>query len=122
MKLISGMTIGALATALALSWTPGIGTLEAWLGMAGPLTVAVVGWALVERTWKRDPRALTGMQVTLFVAKMIFIGAYLGLIIGMGWVEPIPFAASFTGYFLAFYGIEAAALYRLLRKPGASGA
>ena len=120
MKLIAGMAIGGLTTALLLPLLPGLGAREAWLGMAGPLVMAILGWLAVERTWKTQPEALTATQVKLFVARMVFMGAYLGVLIGIEWVDPVPFAISFTGYFLALYAAEGAGLYRLLQKPGAA--
>jgi hypothetical protein len=44
---------------------------------------------------------------------MFFFGGYVLLIVKSGWVRPVAFAVSFTGYFLALHIIEAFRLKRL---------
>ena len=83
------------------------------LGMAGPLVVAVVTWVLAERTYRRDPAALTGLMIAGFVGKMVFFGGYVAAIT-LGLSQPaVPFAVSFTGSFIALHLIEALALRHL---------
>lgn len=83
------------------------------LGMAAPLAVAVTTWRLAERTYRRDPTALTGLMIAGFVGKMVFFGAYVAVVIVV-WSQPaVPFAVSFTGSFIALHLIEALALRRL---------
>jgi len=83
------------------------------LGMAGPLAVAVLSWVLAERAYRREPASLTGVMMTGFVAKMVFFGAYVAVVV-KGLSQPaVPFAVSFTGSFIALHLIEALALRRL---------
>ena len=36
----------------------------------------------------------TGVMIKAFVAKMVFFGGYVALIVKAGWVQPVPFAIS----------------------------
>ncbi len=82
-------------------------------GMAGPLVVAVTTWLMSERTYRRDPAALTGLMISGFIGKMVFFGVYVFAVI-KGLSQPaVPFAVSFTMAFIALHLIEALALRRL---------
>jgi hypothetical protein len=99
-----------LAATIGFGAATGTATL---LGMAGPLIIAVVSWRLAEQAYRRDPASLTGLMMTGFVAKMVFFGAYVILVV-KGMSQPaVPFAVSFTGSFIALHLIEALALRRL---------
>ncbi len=52
-------------------------------------------------------------MISAFAGKLVFFGAYVGLAIGVLGVQPVPFAASFAGYFIALHMIEALWLKRL---------
>jgi hypothetical protein len=82
-------------------------------GVAGPLAVAAVSWRLAEQAYRRDPVSLTGVMMAGFVAKMVFFGAYVVVVITMLSQPAVPFAVSFTGAFIALHLIEALALRRL---------
>ena len=85
----------------------------AFYGMAGPLAVAVISWLTAAQAYRRDPASLTGLMMAGFVAKMVFFGAYVAVVI-KGLSQPaVPFAISFTGSFIALHLIEALALRRL---------
>jgi hypothetical protein len=86
---------------------------DVWLGMVGPLMVVSVSWMLTERVYKANPGRLTALVITAFAVKLVFFGAYVGLAIGVFGVQPVPFALSFTGYFIALHMIEALMLKRL---------
>ena len=86
---------------------------EVWLGMLGPLVVVSATWVLTERVYKTNPANLTALVITAFAGKLVFFGAYVALAIGVLGVQPVPFAASFTGYFIALHMIEALLLKRL---------
>jgi hypothetical protein len=86
---------------------------EVWLGMFGPLVVVSGTWVLTERVYKADPVRVTPVVMTAFAAKLIFFGAYVALAIGVLGVQPMPFAASFTGYFVVLHMIEALLMKRL---------
>ena len=116
MKLAGWLTTGSAASAFVLTLLPGVdASLEIWLGMLGPLVVVGAGWIVVERTERQQSVNMTRIQVQLLVAKLVFVGGYVTAILGMSPARPVPFAMSFTGYFLVLYGVEAIALYRLMR-------
>jgi hypothetical protein len=83
-------------------------------GMVGPLVVVSGSWVLTERTYRRTPERLTAMMVAAFVGKMMVFGAYVAVMLGVLSLRPVPFVASFTGYFIALYLAEALCLRRLL--------
>ncbi len=116
MKLAAGLGIGAVATAALASILLGGGfARDVWLGMAGPALAVVTAWIVVERTFRIQPERLTAVQARLFVAKMLFFGAYVGGVLGTGLARPTPFMAAFTIYFVVLYGVHAFALHRLMR-------
>jgi hypothetical protein len=98
----------ASAAMLALRWGR-----EIWVGMFAPLIVVSVTWLLAQRVYKARPEQLTSMMISAFGGKLVFFGAYVGLAIGVFGVNPVPFIASFTGYFIALHLIEALLLKRL---------
>ena len=114
MNTVTWMVGAALAAWVAATLMFGPAShLATLLGMAGPLVVAVATWLLSERTYRRDPAALTGLMISGFVGKMVFFGVYVFAVI-KGLSQPaVPFAVSFTGSFIALHLIEALALRRL---------
>jgi hypothetical protein len=86
---------------------------EVWLGMFAPLLVVSVTWVLAERVHKANPSLLTSAMITAFAGKLVFFGAYVGLVIGVLDVRRAPFVASFAGYFIGLHMIEAHLLKRL---------
>src|SRR4026207_120534 len=91
--------------------------LAVWLGMLGPLLATLCSMVATNRAHRKRPESLTGVMITAFVAKMVFFGGYLALVIKSGWVRQVPFALSFIGYLIALYIVEAFRLRRLL-TPG----
>ncbi|MGC4083554.1 MAG: hypothetical protein QM736_15940 [Vicinamibacterales bacterium] len=82
-------------------------------GMAGPLVMACGSWVISERTYKRDPRALTGLMLTAFAFKMVFFGGYVAVVLRILHLPAVPFAVSFSSYFIALHFVEALFLKRL---------
>jgi hypothetical protein len=82
--------------------------------MFGPAFAVVSAWLIVERTYRKNPNQLTGVQARLFLAKMLFFGAYVAGVLGTGLARPLPFMATFSAYFVLLYGIHAVALHRLV--------
>jgi hypothetical protein len=78
-----------------------------FLGMLAPLIVGVVTVIMVERTTRTDIGQLTARMTVAFVAKVLFYGGYVGVVVGLLDVEPVPFVASFTGYFVVLLFTEA---------------
>ncbi|MCU1385188.1 MAG: hypothetical protein JWL71_3885 [Acidobacteria bacterium] len=107
--------VGAgLVSWLAATIGFGAGAMSATLyGMAGPLVVAITTWRLADQTYRRDPVALTGLMMAGFVAKMVFFGAYVAVVLTVLSQPAVPFAVSFTSAFIALHLIEALALRRL---------
>ena len=88
--------------------------LAVWLGMLGPLVASLCSMMIVERTFGRHPERLMGVMIGTFAVKVLFFGVYIALVVKAGWVRTVPFAISFTGYFLALHIIEAWRLRRLV--------
>jgi hypothetical protein len=111
---VVAMTAASLAAAAAAIAIAGRETgADVLLGMLAPLGAAGVSWVLTERTYKRDPQQLTGVMIGAFGVKMLFFGAYVALMIKLVGVHPVPFVASFTGFFIGLYLTEALLMRRL---------
>ena len=110
MRRIGWATAGSVLSALPLAMRFGS---EVWLGMFAPLVVVSVTWMLTERVYKASPERLTSVMISAFAGKLVFFGVYVGLAIGVLGVQPVPFALSFAGYFIALHTIEALWLKRL---------
>ena len=87
-------------------------------GMVAPLAAASVSWVLTERTYTRRPEQLTALMMTAFAVKIVFFGAYVAVMLKAAGLRPVPFVASFTGYFIALYLIEALLMRRLFTSGG----
>ncbi len=92
---------------------------EVLLGMAAPLVIAVATIVLVERTHRRDPVQVTQLMIKAFAAKMVLVGAYVIIVVGVLSVQATPFIVSFTAYFIVLYVFELLCLRRVL-SPAAS--
>jgi hypothetical protein len=93
--------------------------LPTFLGMAAPLGVAVATWLMTARVWRQNPQALTAVFMTAFGAKLVFFGAYMAVMLRGLSVDPVPFVASFAGYYITLHLAEALA-FRVLFE-GTSG-
>jgi hypothetical protein len=114
MKLVGWMLLGSIGSSGILSFLLRAEIRQSlWLGMLGPLASAIVSWIAMERQHRRQPEGLTGLLIKAFAAKMLFFAAYLSVFLYAGWVQPIPFAVSLVGYFLALHIVEAFGLRRL---------
>jgi uncharacterized membrane protein YdfJ with MMPL/SSD domain len=89
--------------------------LELLCGMIGPLAGVSGSWVLIERTHRRNPQALTSAMIVAFGFKLVFFGAYVAvMLVGLS-LRPVPFVASFVGYFCGLYLMEALYLQRLFK-------
>ncbi len=86
------------------------------LGMAAPLAATTLSWMVVERTFTRAPERLTGVMMAGFAAKVVFFGAYVAVMLAVVHLQPAPFVASFTGYFIALYLVEALLMRHMFRR------
>jgi hypothetical protein len=117
--MIGGSAVSCLAAMAATG--PGA-TPELVLGMAGPLLSAVVTWQVMARTHVSAPERLSSVMIAAFGVKMLLIGAYVVVMLGVLALSPKPFVASFTGYYVALHFVEAFFLKRLLAEgPRAQG-
>lgn len=107
---MGGASLVAASVAAAL---PGVTGRDVLLGMFGPLLVASVTWVLMERTHTRAPERLTALIVAAFAAKLVFFAAYVAVALLVLGARPVPFVASFTGYFIALHMAEVFCLRRL---------
>ncbi len=108
------MAAGSAVSALAAMAIVGRGSgAEIALGMLGPLAAAAVSWIATERVYRRDPAQLTALMMTAFAVKVVFFGAYVAVMLKAAGLRPVPFVASFTGYFIALYLAEALMMRRL---------
>ena len=84
------------------------------LGMLAPLAMVTTSLLLIDRGYRREPSRLTSLMIKAFMGKLVFVGAYVTLMMGVLSVPAVPFIASFTGSFIALYLAEALCLRRLL--------
>jgi hypothetical protein len=112
----------------ALAWMAGV-SLASWLaitaidrdrlhpevlfGMLGPLVSACGTWMAIRVAHRAGPARLTAVMVAGFALKMVFFGAYVAVMLRWLDLRAVPFVLSFTGYFIALYGMEALFLRRL---------
>jgi len=108
----SALSAFGIVTFLGDEATPDL-RLAIWLGMLGPLAATLCAMVATDRTYRRQPGGVTGVMIKAFVAKMVFFGGYVALVVKSGWVRPVPFAISFVCYFLVLHMIEAFRLRRL---------
>ena len=119
MKVVMWMVAASL-----LSWTAIAAAVDprtraaALAGMLGPLAVAAGSWMMAERAWRRNPASLTSWMIAAFGAKMIVFGVYVAVMLKGLALAPVPFAASFTGYFVALHLVEALALRTMFSEAG----
>lgn len=93
---------------------------EILLGMLSPLLLAIGTLIVVERTYRKAPQQLTSLMTKAFLGKMLFYGVYVGVIVGFYSIQALPFAVSFTVYFIGLHLTEALyfqALFRAEKRP-----
>jgi hypothetical protein len=115
MKSVWWLAAASTVSAIAVSAASGV-VLEVWLGMAAPLAVVIGSWIAMTRVYDKQPERLTSIMAVAFFGKLVFFGAYVGLVVGVLHVRPVPFAASFASYFIALYAAQAVWLQRLFSE------
>ena len=86
---------------------------EALFGLLGPLVSACVTWMAVEWTWRSAPERLTGVMIVGFALKLVFFGVYLGILLRVLSLRPVPLVTVFVSYFIALYAMQALFMRRL---------
>jgi hypothetical protein len=114
MKAAGWMAVASAATWLAIApFVERRTAVDVLLGMIAPLVVVAGTWILIERVHARAPEQVTGLMIKAFAGKLVFFGAYVAVMLGLLARQPVPFIASFTGYFIALYACEAMLIRRL---------
>jgi hypothetical protein len=108
--MLTGSIVSSLIPIILLGSVTGIAIL---IGMMGPLAAAIVSWIAMERQYRQKPEGLTGLMLKAFTIKVIFFALYIGVLLSIRLIQPIPFAISFSGYFLLLHAVEAIGLRRL---------
>jgi hypothetical protein len=91
-------------------------SVEVLFGMLAPLLVATATLIMAERIYRRSPERLTNFMITAFGAKLILFGAYVGLMVTVAGLRPVPFIIAFTTYFIALHATEAVRLRQLFLR------
>jgi hypothetical protein len=108
------MVAGCLASWLLVALVaPGLTTRELPFGALGPLAAVVATWAVVVRAHRLDPAGVTPILIKAFVAKAVFFGLYVTLMLAVVGLDPVRFVVSFSAYFLLLYAAQAVMLQRL---------
>lgn len=117
MKRVAWMIGASVGSSLiAVAWL-GTGMMrEVLLGMAGPLVAVCATWIVTERAYKENPGRVTSLMIKAFAGKIVFFGAYVTIMLSQPGLQPVPFVASFTSYFVALYLLEALCLQRLFAE------
>ena len=116
MKLALWMLLGSLLSSIGVSTLCRNVGLEVWLGMIGPLAAALASWVVIQRQFRKHPAEVTKQLIKAFAIKMVFFAAYVGVLVKLGGVRPVPFAFSFLSYFVFLHILEAVGLHRLQRS------
>ena len=91
-------------------------SVEVLFGMLGPLAAVIGTWFFAEWIYRTRPEALTSLMMSAFFLKMVLFGTYVVVMLRVLQVHPVPFVASFTGYFIGLYLMEALYLRRLFSE------
>lgn len=106
---------GVVSSFAVAAWVDPSARPEVLLGMIGPLLAAAVSWVVAERAYRLHSETLTRVMTAAFGAKVLFFAMYVALMMRVIGLSLVPFAASFFGYFIALYAIEALYFRRLFR-------
>ena len=95
---------------------------EIFLGMLAPLAGAAVTWVIVAQTYPAHPERLTPRMMKAFAGKVVFFGVYVTVMLAVLSLQPVPFAISFTSYFITLHLTEAFLLRRVFIRGAAFSA
>lgn len=116
MNLFWYIIVLCVASWALVSWVlaPQVGV-EIFLGMIAPLLLAIGTVLMVRRVYQREPTHLTAFMTKALLGKMVLYGVYVSLVVGWFAFEAIPFAISFTIYFIGLHLAEALHLRAIFR-------
>ncbi len=86
-----------------------------FLGMIIPLLLSIGTIVLAAKIQDKRPEKLFSFMTKAFIAKMIVYGLYTVLIVGVLSFEAVPFAISFTFYFVTLHLAATLHLRNMLR-------
>lgn len=86
---------------------------EVLFGMLGPLAASLVTWGVVERVHLGAPERVMTVLMQAFAGKVLFFGAYVVVMLRVVGLRSMPFAVSFTAFFVGLYVMQALFLRRL---------
>ena len=89
--------------------------MEILVGMILPTAVGAVTVFWVQRVCRQNYGKLTAFMTWALLAKMVFYGVAVIMTVGVYSFQPIPFAVSLTGYFLACHMAEALYFRKLFK-------
>lgn len=116
MKAVAVMVAASVSTWLLASLLlPARMQRELLYGMVGPLVGVAGSFIAVERTYRRDPQAVTRVMIEAFAFKVVFFGVYVMVMLRGLSLRPVPFIVSFMSYFCGLYLMEALYLRRLFK-------
>ncbi len=107
------MTVGSVVAWLVASLSASEASVALLLGMLAPLAVVTTSLLLIDRGYRREPSRLTSLMIKAFMGKIVFVGTYVTLMMGVLAVPVVPFITSFTASFIVLYLVEALYLRRL---------
>ena len=120
MRLSAALAVACVLTCGAAAALAPQAAAAAFLGMGAPLVVGLATIRLVERTVRADVTRLTARMAAAFAVKLVFYAVYVSVVIGLLRVEPVPFALSFTFYFVGLQIAEALYFRTLLVNASAT--
>jgi hypothetical protein len=88
-------------------------SLAIFVGMLGPLVATIVSWVLSDRTYRRNPLRMRGVMILAFMAKIVFFGLYIAVMLQVLGLPLGSFLISFTLYFIGLHFAQALLLHRL---------
>ena len=116
MSVLLRMVAGSLAGWLVVAALDRSLADDVFFGMLGPLVAVGATWLLVDHAARTNPAGVTQLMMAAFVVKMLFFGVYAAVVLLAAGVDRVPFALSFTVYFVGLYAVEAWLFKRLFGR------
>jgi hypothetical protein len=85
-------------------------------GIIGPVLAVLATWIAVTRAHRRDPAGVTNVMLAAFLAKAVFFGVYVVVMVKVLELDAMPFIVSFTVTFIVLYAVQGLMFARLFRQ------